>query len=142
MSICWYIMYLRTRVLMYWVVITWLGYPLSHDLTGSIILTSSYSSHTSCLNNWHTYITKSITLSPPSLALSLKILPISRLSTKSIVSSNSIYYHFSLIPPSIASIYCATLVALIFFIGKVMPSCSCYIKKGLIYVAITAPSSR
>ena len=45
-------------------------------------------------------------------------------------------------PPSVASIYCATLVALILSISKVMPSYSYYIKKGLVYIIIAAPSSR
>ena len=34
------------------------------------------------------------------------------------------------------------LITLILSAGKVMPSCSYYIKKGLVYIAITAPSSR
>ena len=106
------------------------------------MLTSSYSSYRSCLNNWYTYITKSVTLSPPSLALSLKILPISRLFTKGIMSSYSIYCYPSLMPPSIASICRAVLVAFILSINKVMFSCSHYIKKGLIYITIIAPSSR
>ena len=106
------------------------------------MLTSSCSSYRSCLSNWHTYITKSITLSSPSLSLSLKILPISRLSIRGTVFSYLICCHPSLMPPSIASIYCVTLITLILFISKVMPSCSCYVKKGLIYITIAALSSR
>ena len=83
----------------------------------------------------------SIALSSPSLALSLKILLISRLSIRGIVFSYLIYCHPSLIPPSIASIYYAILIALILSISKVIPSYSYYIKKGLIYIIITAPSS-
>ena len=133
--------YPRTRVLTYWVAITWLGYPSSHDLTGPIILISSCSSHRSRLINWHTYITISITLFLPSSALSLKILPISRLSIRGIVSSDLIYYSPSLIPPSLTSIHCAILIALILSINKVMPSCFYYVKKGLIYIIIAALSS-
>jgi len=114
---------------------------LSYNLTGSIILTSSCNSRRSCLINWHTYITISITLSPPSLALSLKILFISRSSIRGIVSSYLIYCYPSLIPPSIASIYYAALVSLILSISVVMPSCSCYIEKGLVCVVIAALSS-
>ena len=44
-------------------------------------------------------------------------------------------------PPSIASIRCAALIAFILSIGEVMPSCSCCIKKGLVYVIIMALSS-
>ena len=121
--------------------ITWLTYPLSYDLTGSIVLTSSYSSRKSYLINWHTYITIFITLSPPPLALSLKILPISRSSIRGIVSSCLIYCHPSLMPPSVASVYYAILVALILSISEVMPSYSHYIKKGLVYIIIMAPSS-
>ena len=129
-----YVAYLCTE---FW--ITWLAYPLSYNSTSSIILTSSCKSR---LSNWYTYITRSVTLSPPSLALSLKILPISRLSIKGIVSSYLICCHPSLMPPSIASIYHAILVTLILSINKVMPSYFYYIKKGLIYIIIAAPSSR
>src|SRR6266699_2974053 len=101
------------------------------------ILTSSYKS---CLGNWYTYITRSVTLSPPSLALSLKILPIFRLFTKGIVSSYLIYCYPSLILPSIASICYTILIALILSINKVMLSCSCCIKKGLVCIAVIAPS--
>ena len=45
-------------------------------------------------------------------------------------------------PPSVASIYCVVLVALILSIGEVMPFCSYYIKKGLVYVIIAALSGR
>ena len=104
--------------------------------------TSSYSSRRSHLTNWHTSITVSVTLSPPSLALSLKILPISKLSTRGTVSSYLIYCHPSLIPPSVASARHTILITLILSISKVMPSYSCYIKKGLVYIIIVALSSR
>ena len=44
-------------------------------------------------------------------------------------------------PPSVASVRHAVLIALILSISEVMPSCSYYIKKGLVYITITAPSS-
>ncbi len=83
----------------------------------------------------------SITLSPPSLALSLKILPISRLFTKGIVSFYLIYYHPFLMPPSIASIHYTVLITFILSISKIIPSYSYYIKIGLVYIIITALSS-
>ena len=45
-------------------------------------------------------------------------------------------------PLSVASIYCAALIALILSISEVMSSCSYYIKKGLVYIAIMSLSSR
>ena len=104
--------------------------------------TSSRSSCMSCLSNWHTSITKSITLSPPSLSLTLKILPASRSSIRGAVSPNLIYYSLSLIPPLLASIHYTTLITLILSISKIMPSYSYYIKKGLVCIIITALSSR
>ncbi len=136
---------LRSYILMYlytkfW--ITWFAYPSSYDLTGFIVSTSSYSSYISCLSNWHTCITRSIILSPPSLALSLKIFPISRLSIRGIVFSCLTCHYPSLTPPSIAFICYTILITLILSINEVIPSCFCYIKKGLVCVAITALSSR
>ena len=133
--------YSRTCVLMYWVAIMWLGYPLSHNLTNSIILTSSCSSYRSRLSNWHTSIIKSVTLSPPSLSLTLKILPAFRLFIRGAVSSCLIYCSLSLIPPLLASIYYAVLIALILSISKVIFFYSYYIKKGLVYIIIMALSS-
>ena len=45
-------------------------------------------------------------------------------------------------PPLLVSVRYAVLVALILSIGKVMPSCSYYVEKGLVYIMIAAPSSR
>ena len=114
---------------------------MSHNLTGSIILTSSCSSHRSCLSNWHISITISVILSPPSLSLTLKILLASRSSIKGTVPFDLICHSLSLMPPLLASIYYATLVTLILSISEVIPSCSYYIKKGLVYIVIAALSS-
>ena len=84
----------------------------------------------------------SITLSPPSLSLTLKIPLLSRLSIRGVVFSYLICYRPSLMPPSVASACRAVLIALILSISEVMPSYSCYIEKGLVYVAIAAPSGR
>ena len=56
------------------------------------------------------------------------------------MSSDLIYCYPSLMPPSIATIYYAILVALILSIGEVIPSYSCYVKKGLVYIVIMALS--
>ena len=40
------------------------------------------------------------------------------------------------------SAYRSKLVAMIFSLNKIMPSCSCYMEKGLVYIIITALSSR
>ena len=129
--------YPHTYLLMYWVAITWLTYPLSHDLTSSIMLISSYKSY---LGNWYMVITRSVILSPSPLALSLKILPISRLSIRGTVFSYLICCHPSLMPPSIASIHYTALIALILSINKIIPSCFYCVKKGLVCVIIMSLS--
>ena len=45
-------------------------------------------------------------------------------------------------PPFIASIRRIILITLILLVSKVIPSYSYYIKKGLVYITITAPSGR
>ena len=133
-----YIMFLTSIYTYVLSCIIWLTYPLSYNLTGSIILTSSCSSCRSYLSNWHISITRSITLSPPSLSLTLKIFLFSRLSIRGVVSSCSICCYPSLMPPSVAFVYYAALIALILSISEVIPFCSCYIKKGLVCITITA----
>src|SRR6266700_4453360 len=54
------------------------------------------------------------------------------------MSFNLICCYPSLMPPSVASMHYTTLIALILSINKVMPSCSYYIKKGLVYITIAA----
>ena len=83
-----------------------------------------------------------IILSPPSLALSLKILPISKLSIRGTVSSYLICYYLSLMPLFIASVYYTALIAFILSVSVVMPSCSCCVEKGLVYITIMALPSR
>jgi hypothetical protein len=34
--------------------------------------------------------------------------------------------------------HCSKLVAVILSFSEIMPTCSCYIKKGLVYITITA----
>ena len=87
-------------------------------------------------------ITVSVILSPPSLFSTLKIPLVSRSFIRGVVSFDSICRPLFLMPPSLASIYYIALVALILSVSKVMPSCSRYIKKGLVYVVIIALSGR
>ena len=37
--------------------------------------------------------------------------------------------------------YCSKLVAVIFLLSEIIPTCSYYTKKGLVYITITALSS-
>jgi hypothetical protein len=39
---------------------------------------------------------------------------------------------------SFAFKYCTYTVSLILLLSEIMPSCSCYIKKGLVYIVIMA----
>ena len=43
---------------------------------------------------------------------------------------------------SLASKRCACVVAVILSLGEIMPTCSCCVLKGLVCVAIMAPSGR
>jgi hypothetical protein len=125
----------------------WLGYPSSYSSTGSILLTSL---SRSCLNSLvtnTTSISRSVILAPSSLALSLKILSISKSLIRGVLCPNLIYWLLFLIPPvrSLVSKYLAyrsKLVVVIFLFSKIMPSCSRCTEKGLVYVAITAPFSQ
>ena len=47
-------------------------------------------------------------------------------------------------PPirSLASAYCTKLVAVILLLSEIIPSCSYYIEKKLVYIIIIAPFSR
>ena len=43
---------------------------------------------------------------------------------------------------SLASKYCTYIIAVILLLSKIMPTCSCYAKKKLVYIIIIAPFSR
>jgi hypothetical protein len=126
---------------------TWLGYPLSYSSTGSIPLTSLLRP---CLNSLvinTTSISRSVTLTPFSLALSLKILSISKSLIRGVLCPNLTYWLLFLMPPirSLIFKYLARrskLVAVIFLFSEIMPSCSCYMEKGLVYIVIAALFSR
>ena len=102
-----------------------------------LILVSVVSSH-------DTSFIKSVILSPSFLSLSLKISYISKSLIRGIVLFCLIQYLLLFMPPirSTASRRYNKLILLILSISKVMPSCSCYIKKGLLYIIIASPSSR
>ena len=101
-----------------------------------LILVSILSSH-------NTSSIRSVTLSPSLLSLSLKISYISKSLIRGIVLSYLIWYLLLIMPPIRSTAFRRhnKLMLLILFISKVMPSCSCYIKKGLLYVVIASPSS-
>ena len=42
----------------------------------------------------------------------------------------------------LASKRCTCVVAVILLLSKIMPTCSCYVLKGLVYIAIIAPLGR
>ncbi len=114
-------------------------YPMPCPTILSILSSASLIS----LSNCDTPLIRSIILPPSSLFLSLKISYISKSFTRGIISSSLTQCPILLIPPirSSASLCRSKLVSLILSIGKVISLCSCYIKKGLVYIMIAAPSS-
>jgi len=110
--------------------------------------TISTNSSSSTLSNYNTYLIKSITLASSSSSLSLKTSVISRLSIKSIVLPSlftSIYIKWLIIPlqRSLPQAHCrAYIIAVILSLGKIILTYSCCANKKLIYITITAPSSR
>jgi len=124
-------------------------YSSLYSLIGSIIAyTISTNSLSSALSSCNTYLIKSITLAPSSLSSSLKTSIISKLLIKDTVLPSlfaSICIKWLIIPlqqslPQAQRRVC--VVAIILSLSKVIPSYSYYIKKGLVYIAIAAPSSR
>ena len=99
-----------------------------------LILVSVISSH-------NTSFIRFIILSPSLLSLSLKISYISKSLIRGVVSSYLIWFLLLLMPPvrSAAFRCCNRLMLLILSVSKVMLSCSCCIKKGLLYIVIASP---
>jgi len=98
-------------------------HSLSHGLIGSIIVhATSTNSLSSALSSYNTYLIRSVTLASSSSPLSLKISVISKLSIRGTVPS--FLFAFILLSSEVILLYSRCL------------------KKGLIYVAIAAPSSR
>ena len=97
----------------------------------------------SILSSYNTSSIRFITLSPSLPSSSLKISCISKLLIKGVVLSYLIQYLLLLMPliRSTASRRHNKLILLILFISKVILSCSYYIKKGLLYIAIASPFS-
>ena len=98
----------------------------------------------SSLSNHNTNNTRSVTLAPSSLALSLKIYFILKSLIRGVLLSKLIWWPISLIPfiRSSASKYCTLLAASISLNGEIISPYSYYTKKGLVYIIITNPFSR
>ena len=98
----------------------------------------------SSLSNYNTNNTKSITLAPSSLTLSLKVQSILKFVIRGVLLSKLIWWFISLIPPIrfSASKRRLRLVLLILSLGEIILSYSRYIEKRLSYIIISAPFSR
>ena len=84
-----------------------------------------------------------IILPPFSPSLTLKTSYISKLFTKGVVFPISIWWPLLLIiTPSCSLLYYTKLVSVILSASKIILTCSHCAEKGLIYVAITSPTSR
>jgi len=123
-------------------------YSLLYSLIGFIIAYAIFiNSLSSTLSNCDIYLIRSITLTFSFLSSSLKTFVISKLLIKSIVLPSlfaSIYAKWLIIPkhPLLLQTQRRTkTVAFILSFSEVMPLCSRYIKEGLVYVIIAAPSS-
>jgi len=134
-------------------VLSFLLYDLSYHSSsyssiGSVIAyATSTNSLSSVLSSCNTYLIKSITLTSSSLSSSLKTSITSRLLIRGMVLPSlftSVYAKWLIMPlqqllPQ-AQRY-AYVVAIILLLSKVIPSCSCCIKKELVYITIAALSS-
>jgi len=127
-----------------------LGYYFSsHGSIGSIVAhATSTNSSSSALSSCDTYLIRSVTLASSSSSSSLKISVISKLSIKGAVppsSFASVCAKWLIMPPQRSLPQAqrrARVVAVILSLGEVMPSCSRCVERGLVYVAIAAPSGR
>ena len=99
----------------------------------AIIVTSSSSYNTSA-------ISLSVTLFPFLLSLSLKISLISKFSIRGVLLLISIWSFFYIISPVRFSVFsqCNKLITVILLLNKIMPFCSCYFEKELVYITITS----
>jgi hypothetical protein len=146
--VCWYInisVYHIPTFLYFYILnlTTWLGYFMSYGSTSSIPLTSlSRSCYNSFVTNT-TSISKSVTLTLFSLALSLKILSISKSLIRGVLCPNLIYLPLFLMPfiRSLVSKCYVHVITLILLFIEIMPTYSRYTVKELIYIIIIAPFS-
>jgi len=123
-------------------------HSLSHSSIGSIIVcATSTNSSSSALSSCDTYLIRFITLTSSSLPLSLKTSIISKLPIKGAILSSLFTFIRAkwliillqwLLPQAQRYTY---IIAVILSLSKVIPLCSYCIKKGLVYIAIAAPSS-
>ena len=124
----------------------WLSYPLSYSFTGFISFIS-YTLILTCLKSHLSTYTilfiRFITPIPSSLFLSLKNL-ISKLLIKGVLYSILIWWPLLFLIPFIRFIVfkrCVYTILVILLLGEIMPTYSHYIKKKLVYIIITVPSS-
>ena len=94
----------------------------------------------SSLSNYNTNNTKSVILVPSSSALSLKVQSTLKSAIRGILLSKLFWWPISLIPPirSLASECRARVVTVILLLSEIMPTYSCCVLKGLVYIIIIA----
>ena len=97
-------------------------------------------------SNYNANNIKSVILAPFSLALFLKIYFILKFLIRGVLLSKLIWWLIFLIPSvrflvSKRLAYYFRLVAVIFLLGKIMPTYLQYIEKGLVYITIIALSN-
>ena len=125
-----------------------LGYhSSSYSLIGSIVAyTTSTNSLSFTLSSYNTWLIRSVTLASSSSPLSSKISVISKLSIRGAVLSSLfafIYAKWLIMPPQRLlpqAHHHALLVVSILLQGIVIGPCSRCVEKGLVCVAIVAPS--
>ena len=95
-------------------------------------------------SNHNTNNTRSVTLAPFFLVLSLKICFILKSLIRGMLLFKLIWWLISLIPPIRLSVFkrYALLAISISLNKEIMSLCSCYIKKGLVYIIIIDFSGR
>ena len=138
--ICWYVACSHVPTFLYIKLTIWLNYPSSHGFTSFI---ESTTSRISSFSNYNTDNTKSVTLAPSLLVLSLKVQFILKSKIRGILLSELIWQLISLIPPirSLASkraTYYFKLMAVILLLGEIIPTYFYYMEKGLVYIIIIA----
>jgi len=112
-----------------------------------VVRTTSTNSLSSALSSCNTYLIRSIILTSSSSSLSLKTSIISKLLIKGAVLPSLfafVYTKWLIIPPQRSLPQAqrrARVIAVILSLGEIIPLYFRCIKKGLVYVAIAAPSS-
>ena len=131
----------------YYILLMWLSYPLSYSFIGFISFISYILILTclkSCLNTYTILFIRSIISVFSFLFLFLKN-SISKLLIRGVLYPILIWWLLLFLMPPIRSIVSkcrACIGAVILLLGEIMPSCSCYIEKKLVYIIIVALSGR